>query len=515
MKLSAAALSLGLLAAVAGPAEAQDATRYGTGNVIFFHPDGTGLNHWNAGRMYWEGPDGTLNWDTLDELAVYRGHLLNQLASTSNGGATAHAFGYKVLDTSFGKDGTRTIDARSGFAGSIMREAAAAGMPTGLVNDGDMAEPGTAVFVSEVDSRYRPNEIVRQMLDGRPGAEGEAGPVVILAGGEAWFLPSDAPRCTGEPSLDCFVHSDPVSGEGPARTDGRNLLRDFSRAGYTVIRTRTEFDALWAEIQADATFAPRVLGLFARDDIFNDQTEEELIEAGLVDDVMVGSKQGRLVLWGGLGDTQSHNPPTVAEMSAMALELLDRHAAAAGQHWFLVVEGESNDNLSNNANAIGMLNALKRADDAVGLFQRYIEATPQTLLVMAADSDGGAPQVFGPPPVDSAGNVTVSTGNPSRVARLTDVGFPLDGVEGRGTAPFMSAPSAFGDPQPFAIGWPGTEDVAGAVVARAHGLNAELLRTHFRIRFDNIDLYRLMYATLFGRMLPDAYGEEAPDRAGR
>ncbi len=27
-----------------------------TGNVIFIHPDGAGINHWNAARMYWYGP---------------------------------------------------------------------------------------------------------------------------------------------------------------------------------------------------------------------------------------------------------------------------------------------------------------------------------------------------------------------------------------------------------------------------------------------------------------------------
>lgn len=512
MKLFTAVLGLALLAVGVDPALGQEGDRYITGNVVFFHPDGTGMNHWNAGRMYWEGPDGVLNWDSLEESAVYRGHLRNQLTSTSHGGATVHAFGYKVLDDSFGKDETRTINGLSGFEGSIMREAAAAGMPTGLVNDGDLAEPGTAVFVSEVDDRGQSEEIVRQILDGRPGAEGEDAPVVMLAGGEAWFLPADTPRCTEETSLDCFVHLDPYTGEGPTRQDGRNLLQEFSDAGYTVIRTRDEFDALWGEIMADPTLVPRVLGLFARDDIFNDRTEEELIEAGLVDDRLAGSKEGRLVLWGGQEGSPGYDPPTVAEMTTMALELLDRHSAAAGPSWFLVTEAESNDNLPNNANAIGMLNAVKRADETVGVFQDYIARNPATLLVMAADSDGGAPQVFSPPPRDADGSVTVSGGNPTRVDGSSDFGFPLDGIEGRGTAPFVASPNAFGDELTFAIGWPGTNDVAGAILARGHGLNADLMRTRFRTRFDNSDVYRLMYATLFGRLLPASYGERAPTR---
>jgi hypothetical protein len=43
-------------------------------------------------------------------------------------------------------------------------------------------------------------------------------------------------------------------------------------------------------------------------------------------------------------------------------------------------------------------------------------------------------------------------------------------------------------------------------------LNADLLRSEFSGRFDNTDVYRMMYVTLFGELLPDAVGEMAPDR---
>jgi len=116
-----------------------------TGNVIFFHPDGTGLNHWAAHRMYFRGLDGASNWDQLPDMAVYRGHLQNLVAGTSHGSATTHAFGYKVdAFGSFGMDGdgnltpptNRAIRSLSGFNGSLMRQAANGGMPVGVVNDG-------------------------------------------------------------------------------------------------------------------------------------------------------------------------------------------------------------------------------------------------------------------------------------------------------------------------------------------------------------------------------------------
>jgi alkaline phosphatase len=63
--------------------------------------------------------------------------------------------------------------------------------------------------------------------------------------------------------------------------------------------------------------------------------------------------------------------------------------------------------------------------------------------------------------------------------------------------------------------------VAGGVLARALGTNAELLASTepfvdgeppFSARFDNTDVYRLLYATLFGKRLPSAIGKTAPTR---
>ncbi|RPJ05766.1 MAG: hypothetical protein EHM37_21100, partial [Deltaproteobacteria bacterium] len=86
--------------------DAAGRSEFPSGSVIFFHPDGTGANHWSAARMYYKGPDGNLNWDLLPHMALYRGHMLNNLIGTSNGGATTHAFGYRVDGPgSFGKNG--------------------------------------------------------------------------------------------------------------------------------------------------------------------------------------------------------------------------------------------------------------------------------------------------------------------------------------------------------------------------------------------------------------------------
>ena len=473
-----------------------------TGNVIFLHPDGTGLNHWSAARMYWQGPDGVLEWDRLPEMAVYRGHMADQLTATSNGGATTHAFGIKVQGPgSFGKDGTRPMRSLSGYGGSIMREAANAGHPVGIVNDGDVAEPGTGAFLAQVDDRYNGTEIVRQMLEGRPEAD-DAGPVVILGGGERFFLPEGTPRCTDEVRLDCAVHTDPVDGGGPNRTDGRNLLEEAVQAGWLVARTRGEFETLREALAADPVYAPKVLGLFAADDIFNDVPEEQLIRLGLVDDTRVpDDRRGRLVIWGDRAGTLGYDPPTAAEMTEVALTVLERHSRERGTPFLLVVEVESTDNLPNANNAVGALRALGRSDDVIAVARQFQETRPATLVLTAADSDASGLQVFSPPRLDAAGLVAGISGNPT--GRPDErVLHTLDGIEGRHTPPFTAAPDATGRALPFAIAWSGAEDVAGGVLARAQGLNAPLLGTLFSERFDNTDVYRMMYLTMFGELLP-------------
>ncbi|WP_290664728.1 MULTISPECIES: hypothetical protein [Ignavibacterium] len=65
-------------------------------NVIFIHPDGTGLADWNALRILKVGPDNDLNWDKMNSIGLYQGHLRNGVTASSNAGATIHAYGVKA-----------------------------------------------------------------------------------------------------------------------------------------------------------------------------------------------------------------------------------------------------------------------------------------------------------------------------------------------------------------------------------------------------------------------------------
>lgn len=522
------------------------------GNVIFFHPDGSGLNHWSAARLYFQGLDGSLNWDRLPYMAAYRGHMANVITGTSNGGATTHAFGYKVDGLgSFGRDGDgnlspptdRPIRSLSGFRGSLMREAANAGIPVGVVNDGHIGEPGTGAFLAEVGNRNNWQEITRQMIQGRPGAS-DATPWVIMGGGEADTLPQGATLTHRNVNQE---RGAPLNSRLSLRTDDLDLQAEWNAKGsgnlsndplqlddYIVVRTRAEFERLKRSLAANPRYAPHVLGLFAFQDMFNDRNEQDLINRGFVrPDLAPGQtgpaplKQSRLVLWGDYDPNEpGYNPPSFAEMVEVAITILDRAAAQqrgrSQQRFFLVAEQEAVDNFGNNDNAVGMLQAMRDTDEAIGVALRYLEREPRTLIITAADSDAGGMQVVSPnrsgvtPPTNvlapgqSPDNAGTAGANPG--AGQPAVSNFVDGVEGRQTPLFVTEPDQFGNRMQFGILWPGTGDYYGGILSRAAGHNAELLNSVFSERFDNIDVYRMMHLTLFGRLLDYPTGERAPTR---
>ncbi len=549
-----AALSAALALALFGTAQAATPNR-APGSVIFFHPDGTGPNHWGAARLYFKGLDGSLNWDRLPAMAAYRGHMANVITGTSNGGATTHAFGYKVDGLgSFGMDGdrdlARSILSLSGYQGALMREAANNNFPVGVVNDGHIGEPGTAVFLTEVGNRDNWQEITRQMIQGRPGMN-DATPWVIMGGGEADTLPAGATLLHRNVNQE---RGAPVNSRASLRTDNLDLQAEWNAKGsgnlsnnplqnddYIVVRTRAEFERLKLALQ-NTNYAPHVLGLFAFQDTFNDRNEQDLINRGFVRPEMapgqIGpapTKQSRLVLWGDFNPAEpGYNPPTFAEMTEVAIDILDRAARMQRRpdprRFFLVAEQESNDNFGNNNNAVGTLHAMRDSDNAIGVALRYLAQRPRTLILTAADSDAGGMQVGSPNKLGAlpATNVVTSEQTPDAAITLntnpssiplsglipdsTPVANFADGVEGRQSPMFLTEPDQFGNRMQFGIMWLGTPDFSGGIVSRAAGHNANLLNRQFSERFDNVDVYRMMHLTLFGGQMLQYPTERAPAR---
>lgn len=397
-------------------------------NVIFIHPDGAGVAHWQAARFLLVGPDGDLNWDRLAATAVYRGHMKDSLTATSNGGATSHAYGVKVPASGFGTDasGQRPV-AASGFRGSLMHEAIKAGIRVGVVNSGSVIEPGTACFLASVEKRDGYEAIAQQIV--------ESGADVILSGGEEWFLPKGKP---GRHSV-----------EG-ARTDGLDLIAAAKERGYHVVYDATELSAVPPGTR-------KLLGVFAHEDTFNDMGEAEMAALKLPP-----FKPGA---------------PTLAEMTQAALCVL-----ATGP-FLLVVEEEGADNFGNANNAVGTLEALRRADEALGVAIRFVEKNPDTLVVTTSDSVAGGMEAIGF--VESPEKRAIASNRRDR----NGAPYSLN-AEGK---PFISQTDREGQTHPFVIAWGTLLDASGGIVVRGAGKGSEAIHGSF----DNTKIYSLMHDVLF------------------
>lgn len=403
-----------------------------TGNVIFIHPDGTGLTDWNALRFLKVGPDNDLNWDKLSAMAIYQGHIRNRATASSNAGATIHAYGIKVDFDDFGMIDGKIPIALSGKQISIMREAMQKSIAVGIINSGSIEEPGTAVFLASNPKRSNYEEIAKDVI--------QSGASLIFGGGEEFLIPEGT---TG-------VHT-----PNGKRKDKLNLIHWAAKNGYKVIYTRDELLKITFDKQ------DKILGVFAARSTFNDETEEFLKEKKL--------------------PNYYPNAPTLAEMTNFAIEFLSRK----GQ-FFLVVEEEGTDNFGNRNNANGKLEALSRVDDAIGVALNFIEKNPSTILLTASDSEAGGLEIFG--------NELEDIDEFKTLPEKDRNGAPIDGREGTRTQPFISKPDKNGVIFPFGITWSSYSDVTGALIAKAHGLNAELVKG----KIDNTDIYRIMYKTLFG-----------------
>lgn len=406
-----------------------------TGSVIFIHPDGASASHWSAMRTLYFGPDSDCNWDKLPDIGLYREHCRDNLTPESTSGGTIHSYGIKTGKNSFGLDINDTIISRSGKKMSIMHEAILKGIKTGLINSGSIIEPGTAAFIARVGSRKDYAEITKQIV--------ESGVDVILSGGEEWFLP--------ETSKGRHI-------EKGKRTDGLDLIKSAKNKGYYIVYKAEELKNIPPNTE-------KLLGIFSEGHTFNDFSEEELKEKNLTP-----YKKG---------------VPTLKEMTEAALKIL----AKDNRQFFLLVEEEGTDNFSNVNNASATLEALKRADDAIGYAIDFINSNSDVMLLTAADSDAGGLKLIGLPEEEISPDGFLPE-------RMPD-GSPIDGIEGAKSAPFISAPDRFGSRLPFAICWASNYDLSGGVVCRSKGANSEFVRG----TVDNTDIFKFFYLTLFGEFL--------------
>jgi alkaline phosphatase len=104
-------------------------------------------------------------------------------------------------------------------------------------------------------------------------------------------------------------------------------------------------------------------------------------------------------------DPGSNNFPTLAEMTAKAIEVLSRDPDG----FFLVVEGGGIDWMAHNRDIAGTARDVVAFDDAVAVAYDFASADGDTLVVVTADHETGGLEIGGSPNVAFIEGITAST----------------------------------------------------------------------------------------------------------
>lgn len=160
-------------------------------NIILLIGDGMGLTQISAG-MY--SNDNYLNLEQFKDIGLHKSYASDDLITDSAAGATAFACGKKTYNGAIG------VDPDSNAMVTILEEAEAAGLATGLVATSTIVHATPASFIAHVTQRKKYEEIA------------------------AFFL---------ETEIDYFVGGGKKYFD-ERESDDRNLLEEFKGKGYQV-----------------------------------------------------------------------------------------------------------------------------------------------------------------------------------------------------------------------------------------------------------------------------------------
>jgi alkaline phosphatase len=310
-------LLLVLSAMFAFSVSAQDAEPQQARSVILLVSDGMSPNHQFITEMYAEE---VLGIDTYINTLPYVGFtstltVNNNITDSAPAGSSLHAGGRY-------RNGVINVDENEMTRFTIGHAAQEAGKSVGIVSTSRITHATPASVYASVPNRDMEDEIAVQMLDFAPD--------VALGGGVRHFLPD---------------------GDGGRRSDGRDLVTEFTEAGYTFVGTGSELGGV------DLAATDSLLGLFNS----SHMTYE-------IDRV-----------------TREIDEPSLSEMTEAALEILSRNENG----FFLSVEAARIDHASHANDTVGMLHDQLAFEDAVRVALEYQAANPDTLVIVTADHDCG------------------------------------------------------------------------------------------------------------------------------
>lgn len=318
-------------------------------NVIFFLGDGMGPTTVTASRIYAYGESGKLTMESLRRTARIKTFSNDAQTTDSAPSMAAYMTGVKMNNEviSMSPD-TKAFDsnAKPYISGSdttcptsgngtpvttLLELAKTNGKAVGAVTTTRITHATPAATFSHICNRDGENDIAAQAVPGNPRYNAKLGDGidVLLGGGLRHFQPSTT--------------------SGSKRTDSQDLVAQLSAKGYSVVTTKTAFNAI------NPATTSKLVGLFNKDHMNYDL---DRVKNASIDE------------------------PSLADMTTKAIDVLSKN----NKGYFLMVEGGRIDHALHGTNA-------KRALQDTIAFDNAIKATlakvdlKNTLVVVTADHD--------------------------------------------------------------------------------------------------------------------------------
>jgi alkaline phosphatase len=352
-------------------------------NLILLLGDGMGIAVRTAARVLSRGyrhgkADGRLAMDTMEATGLVMTSALNALITDSAPGMSSYVTGHKAANNMAGvypdntwparargdqetpRDGLGLFDnPRTEYLGALLRRTRGAGFNVGIVTTADVTDATPAANAIHSSNRLASEEIASRYLDERR----LNGVSVLMGGGLCQFVERPAPDAS------C------------GRRDGRQLEREFRRAGFTRVLSRTELKALGTGANAPAA----LLGLFLHSQM---SVAFDKIGAGVYSDELVGDAARPF-----------RDQPMLEDMTQAALASLEAHSPKG---FYLMVEGASIDKQEHIVDAERAIWDAIEFDRAVGVALDFARRTNSdadpandTLVIVTADHETGGMALIG------------------------------------------------------------------------------------------------------------------------
>jgi alkaline phosphatase len=298
--------------------------------------------------------------DTLDVTGLVMTSSLNAVITDSSPGMAAYVTGQKSNNNQQGVFPDHTPDAfdnpRVEYLGELLRRQRGDGFNVGIVSTADLTDSTPAANAVHTANRSAGAGIAARFFDERR----TNGVTVLLGGGARHFDPA-LPSTT--------------------RADGRNLVRQYADAGYTIARTAADVRRLHEQPQA-----PRaLLGLFHE---WNLPVAFDKIGAGTYSDELALERHAGF-----------RDQPMLEDLTQLALRTLSSHSPTG---FYLMIEGASIDKRSHAADAdrtiwdvIEFDRAVQVALDFAARTNGDSDPTNDTLVIVTADHETGGLSIVG------------------------------------------------------------------------------------------------------------------------